>query len=148
MMSRCYVVVNQYISGIQAGVQAAHAVAEMAFRKKDNPLTEKWVQHDRTLIVLRGKGDEWMRSMFWNSLRPAIKKLDLPYGFFEEPGIRNAMTAFSVILPKEVIEFQDRRPTICLPVNPPKFIKDGELTEIEHAMLDLKEFYAQLNLAT
>lgn len=147
-MSRCYVIVNQYCHGIQAGVQAAHAVAEMMWKHRDNPLTKQWVEKGRTLILLRGKGDDWMREKY--NLLPNLilgGEDGLPRAYFEEGGLRDTMTAFAMILSDEILNFKDTRETVVYPTHPPRYVKQGFITDTQLKMLQVKEFVSQLQLA-
>lgn len=51
---RCYVLVNPYFIGIQAGIQAAHAVAKLM--NINNSDANIWEQRHKTLILLNGGG--------------------------------------------------------------------------------------------
>ena len=105
MKTRMYCVVNQYIAGIHAGIQSAHAIAEVFLdynTRKRNSASEflwRWADSDKTIIVLNGG--------YQSSLQGLCEKLvplsgTYPWASFceEQDALNGAMTAVAVVLPE------------------------------------------------
>lgn len=104
MKTRMYCVVNQYIAGIHAGIQSAHAMSEMFLdysqrRNKAGNLLWDWADRDKTVIVLNGG--------YQSSLQELCEKLKplsgtYPWASFceEQDALNGAMTAVAVVLPE------------------------------------------------
>lgn len=104
MKTRMYCVVNQYIAGIHAGIQSAHAITEI-FRDYTPTKTTAarllidWADDDKTIIVLNGG--------YQSSLQGLCEKLkplsgSYPWASFceEQDALNGAMTAVAVVLPE------------------------------------------------
>ncbi len=99
-----YCVVNQYIAGIHAGIQSAHAISEMFLdysqrRNKAGNLLWDWVDLYKTVSVLNGG--------YQSSLQDLCQKLKplsgtYPWASFceEQEALNGAMTAVAVVLPE------------------------------------------------
>lgn len=99
-----YCVVNQYIAGIHAGIQSAHAISEMFLdysKRRNNAgnLLWDWADRDKTVIVLNGG--------YQSSLQDLCQKLKplsgtYPWASFceEQEALNGAMTAVAVVLPE------------------------------------------------
>lgn len=104
MKTRMYCVVNQYIAGIHAGIQSAHAISEMFLdysqrRNNAGNLLWDWADRDKTVIVLNGG--------YQSSLQELCEKLKplsgtYPWASFceEQDALNGAMTAVAVVLPE------------------------------------------------
>lgn len=104
MKTRLYSVVNQYIAGIHAGIQSAHAISEMFLdypqrRNNAGNLLWDWADRDKTVIVLDGG--------YQSSLQELCEKLKplsgtYPWASFceEQDALNGAMTAVAVVLPE------------------------------------------------
>lgn len=104
MKTRMYCVVNQYIAGIHAGIQSAHAMTEVFLdypqrRNKASNLLWDWADSDKTMIVLNGG--------YQSNLQGLCSKLSIlsgtyPWAFFceEHDALNGAMTAVAVVLPE------------------------------------------------
>lgn len=104
MKTRMYCVVNQYIAGIHAGIQSAHAIAEVfrdytPAKTKAGKLVLEWADEDKTIIVLNGG--------YQSSLQSLCEKLipvsaTYPWASFceEKDALNGAMTAVAVVLPE------------------------------------------------
>ncbi|AXN57815.1 hypothetical protein KASHIRA_01610 [Serratia phage vB_SmaM-Kashira] len=109
MKLRAYALVNQYIAGIHAGIQTAHALMELSakydlrdcFDGDDAAMFYDWRREDKTLIVLNGGYQQriyeamelWSKSVF-------------PYAHFceEQDALNGALTAAVIILPEYVYD--------------------------------------------
>lgn len=110
MKTRMYCVVNQYIAGIHAGIQSAHAITEMFLdypqrRNKAGNLLWDWSDKDKTIIVLNGG--------YQSSLQELCEKLkplssSYPWASFceEQDALNGAMTAVAVVLPQYMYDPQ------------------------------------------
>lgn len=103
MKLRAYSIVNQYIAGIHAGIQTAHAIHEMFIKypkakdKASNFLWD-WAVKDKTIIVLNGG---YQQNMF--KLIKLMEDVDtLPNSYFceEEEALNGALTAAAIVLPE------------------------------------------------
>lgn len=104
MKTRMYCVVNQYIAGIHAGIQSAHAIAEVfrdytPARTKAGKFLLEWADEDKTIIVLNGG--------YQSNLQALCEKLipvsaTYPWASFreEKDALNEAMTAVAVVLPE------------------------------------------------
>lgn len=109
MKTRMYFLVNQYMMGIQAGIQAGHAacrlMAEFAGEEPGNPkfkLLEKWYKEDETFILLDGGYQSRMYEFVDKVLLPVS---DLyPYTTFHEErdSLNGALTAVAFVLPERI----------------------------------------------
>ncbi|QXL90500.1 hypothetical protein [Salmonella phage NINP13076] len=110
MKTRMYCVVNQYIAGIHAGIQSAHAIAEVFLkyphrRGKAGNLLWDWVLDDKTVIVLNGGYQSNLEDLC-NKLEPLDNTY--PWDYFREEvvALNGAMTAVAVVLPEYMYDPQ------------------------------------------
>lgn len=112
---RLYSITNMYISPIQHGIQTQHSTVRL-FVKYDKSRGDSFLQEDilydwayehETTIVLNGGGHPEL-----NSFLDLLKKWEsndvngvLPYDSFCEPGVNNALTSISIIMPQDAIDF-------------------------------------------
>lgn len=89
-MLRCYVLINKYVSGIQIGIQAAHAVASLVAGGHDKAI--EWAKFDRTLIFLDASAEDIDEAC------DLAEYHDIPYDFFEEGGMNNLVTAAAFVV--------------------------------------------------
>jgi len=104
---RAYFFGNMYLSSIQQGIQAAHCTAEMYMRYHSG--TGKiqncraglynWAAHYKTMVLLNG-GDTNSLYDIWEHCDSG----DNPYAwaYFEEAGVRKALTCVGIILPERI----------------------------------------------
>ena len=104
MKTRMYCVVNQYIAGIHAGIQSAHAISEMFLdysqrRNNAGNLLWDWADRDKTVIVLNGGYQSSLQELC-EKLRPLSGTY--PWASFceEQDALNGAMTAVAVVLPE------------------------------------------------
>lgn len=110
MKLRMYCVVNQYIAGIHAGIQSAHAMTEvfMDYPQRKTPaghLLWDWADTEKTMIVLNGG--------YQSSLQELCEKLKplsgtYPWASFceEQDALNGAMTAVAVVIPEYMYDPQ------------------------------------------
>lgn len=105
---RAYVIVNMYMQGIHAGIQAAHALTEMgvqAVNENEQRLYSNWAKKDKTLIVLNGGNSQSLRKMI-RKLSLACLTLELPWAEWHESedALDGALTAFALLVPSRIYE--------------------------------------------
>lgn len=96
---KVYVLVNQYMVGIQAGIQALHAVSAMwnIADLRDTKLTE-WENEHKTVILLNGGGQTSLKDF----LRKIEYTLSTDWGIAcEDEGLNHAMTALAFLADPE-----------------------------------------------
>lgn len=103
---RAYFFGNMYLSSIQQGIQAAHAVAEM-FIKYHNHTTyhfdmiHEWADKHKTMVLLNAGYSEEIRNLitFFSE-----KSNPFPWAPFREgaDALDNALTTVGIILPEEI----------------------------------------------
>lgn len=87
-----YVFVNSYMKGIQAGIQASHALVALSL--KNCPNYEAWAKHYETLVLLEGGSHN---QMFGNLGKLKEIKPDVSTGIFFEGAMNDALTAFAFV---------------------------------------------------
>lgn len=103
MKTRLYSIVNQYISGIHAGIQTAHAVHELFIKypQGTNSATNllwDWAVRDKTIIVLEGGYQSNLEHIF--ELAKAVKSLPSAKFHEELDALNGALTAITIVLPE------------------------------------------------
>ncbi|QYC52436.1 hypothetical protein [Salmonella phage SSBI34] len=106
MTTRMYCVVNQYIAGIHAGIQSAHAIVELMdkYTSAVNQghaavrLAKQWASVDKTIIVLNGG----YQQKIFDLIDIFDKNKHLPSSFFQETedALNGALTAACIVLPE------------------------------------------------
>lgn len=109
MKTRMYFLVNQYMMGIQAGIQAGHAACRLMAEHWDDDresprvkLIQKWFREDETFIVLDGGYQKVMQGFIDKVLFPL--RDTIPYTAFHEEtdSLNGALTAVAFILPEKI----------------------------------------------
>lgn len=105
MLTRCYCVVNLYINGVQAGLQSAHAIAEVALACKDNTKAiqsnvwfDQWLRHDKTIIILDGGHQQNLERLY--ELMKAVPSLPSAKFHEAQTSLNGALTALAIVLPE------------------------------------------------
>lgn len=111
---KLYAVTNMYMSGIHAGIQCQHSTVEMFLKYKDNPERMStlfdYAQNHKTTVVLNGGMDCDMQKFLKNLEYWDLNGDAFEFAPFYEPGIGNALTSISVLVPDTaVITMQDLR---------------------------------------
>lgn len=95
---RAYVFVNRYCKGIQAGIQAAHAIVELVNEHGDVDPFTMWADHHKTIVVLDGGDHENL-----NKIAVELGSSGAEIGTFREPGLNHAITAVAVIADEQTM---------------------------------------------
>jgi hypothetical protein len=103
---------NIYMSSLQAGLQTAHAVAELyekyQFRSSPEPtFLHEWAQFHKTIIILNG-GNHGDLLDLYGVLEPLAEKLNLPVAKFheDERSLNGACTCVGIILPDSIYDLE------------------------------------------
>lgn len=136
MKLRAYALVNQYIAGIHAGIQTAHALMEMSakydprdsFVGKDSEMFYDWRNNHKTLIVLNGGYQQriYKTMELW-------EKCNFPFAHFceEQDALNGALTAAVIVLPEYIYALDTSDLTNNIYVMPDKPCDIVELTQEE-----------------
>jgi hypothetical protein len=103
---RMFFFVPYNISEIQKGIQAGHAAIDYAVRFGRTKLFHEFSNYHKTWIILNGgttNDDNGMGDM--NAIRDTLFENDIPFGFFKEPDLNNALTAICFICDERVFDF-------------------------------------------
>lgn len=90
-----YSFVNMYLSGVQIGIQTAHAVAEIGMTGSADFIT--WANDHKTIVCLNGGDHNSLKEMY-----ETFQKFGCMARSFEEPGLNNAVTAVGVLIPEKI----------------------------------------------
>ena len=102
MITRLYGIINLYLNGVQAGIQAAHAISEMSVEYTDRVVTnlwyDQWVRKDKTIILLDGGYQSNLQRIY--DLAQKIPSLPQAKFHEEEAALNGALTAVAIVLPE------------------------------------------------
>ncbi|AUR85791.1 peptidyl-tRNA hydrolase [Vibrio phage 1.081.O._10N.286.52.C2] len=100
---KAYCFVNRYCIGIQAGIQAAHALVRLGEMRDDSGAYKKWANEEETLCVLSASDHDHLAN-----IEMTIKEMDLdiPVASFQEAGLNNSLTAVAFIADERIIKIQ------------------------------------------
>lgn len=120
---KLYCLVNNYLEGVRAGVQALHASTKLMSKYEDDSkygtkcvdMINEWDQIHETVVLVYG-GDHDDLSCTYNFLDGAE---EIPFAKFHEPGMNGALTSVAMLCSTEMVDDMDayRR----------KFITDDEM---------------------
>lgn len=104
---RFYAMGNMYLSSIQQGIQAAHALGDMVVKyhqpelKVDYKLYD-WLENHKTMVLLNGGRSVDLAAMLELISRP--ENTDLPFGCFreDEDSLQGILTTVAIILPERL----------------------------------------------
>lgn len=91
-MKKCYIFVHRSLSGIYAGIQAAHAVAEHVYDYHGSDSVIHWTNHHKTMVVLDGGNSKNMERVL-----ETLGWGDEGVSYFREPDMDNMITAIVYI---------------------------------------------------
>lgn len=103
---RCYHFNNFYLSGIHAGIQAAHAQHELAYKylgigDAPSDIYENWVENHKTMVVLNGGMAKDLLE-----LEDLFDTEDNPYPWASwresEEALNGCITSIAMVLPQRV----------------------------------------------
>lgn len=119
---RAYFFVNMYLSSLQCGLQAGHAIAEMFTLyhnvkklNEDWAITAantlyNWAEYHKTIIILNGGNHEDLGQLYSN-IGYIAASLKLPYINFheDENSLNGAATCVGIILPNSIYELKKQK---------------------------------------
>lgn len=83
----------RHLSGIQKGIQSAHAIVEYQLKFGNTAGYQRWAKKDKTLYVLEAHTDSMLDEAYED-----LKKLKVPVVRFKEPDMGNITTAITFLL--------------------------------------------------
>lgn len=109
-MMRFYAMGNYYLSSIQQGIQAAHALGEMTAEYSGNQWSKKsvifheWVQNHKTMVLLNG-GNSLDLQNLWLLLTDN-RNTEFPVSKFHEDhqSLHGALTSVAIVLPERLYD--------------------------------------------
>lgn len=114
---RLYAFVPYQLTGIQKGIQMAHAVVEYALKHSDRSDFQEWKKDWKTIIVLDGGSTRNFLAESPYGIKETIgtmqetfdliKQWDIPVTAFWEPDLNDAMTAFCFVADEPVFNHKD-----------------------------------------
>ncbi|UYD59353.1 hypothetical protein HPMBJEAJ_00254 [Aeromonas phage avDM6] len=87
-----YIFVHRGLSGMYAGIQAAHAMIRLVHNQYANPDMIDWVTVHETLVILDGGNSQNM-----DQIVGILSGADNSMGYFREPDMDNMMTAIAYV---------------------------------------------------
>ena len=109
---RAYFFNNMYLSSIQQGIQAAHAVTEMAVRYQRcgdgftpaGTMFYQWAEHHKTMILLNGGYASNLQDLYDFIHAGLVNEKSYPYAKFHESedAMGGMLTSVGVVLPEKI----------------------------------------------
>lgn len=87
----------RHLSGIQKGIQSAHAIVDYSLKYGKTPEYLRWAKKDKTLYVLEAHTDGMLDEAY-----NELKKLGVAVEKFKEPDLGNITTAITFLLDETV----------------------------------------------
>jgi|SRR6476661_9054942 len=87
----------RHLSGIQKGIQSAHAIVDYSLKYGDTVEYQRWAKRDKTLYVLEAHTDGQLDEAY-----KELKKLGVNVEKFKEPDMGNVTTAITFLLDETV----------------------------------------------
>ena len=110
---RMYFFVPYNISPIQQAIQAGHAALEYARKYADAGFFQEFVDYHKTWIVLNGGTTNDQRDFdgvpvgTLNQIGDQLQDNDIPFSYFREPDLNDALTALCFIADERVFNRED-----------------------------------------
>lgn len=92
-----YVLVLRQLDGINKGIQAAHACLEYALRYGNTEKYQKYINNNKTIIILNGGTSADLYSIYKD-----LENNDINFGYFREPDLDNMITAICFLADERV----------------------------------------------
>lgn len=126
---RLYSITNMYTAGIHAGIQTQHSTVEAFVKYPSNTpqhsVLMDWAKYHKTTVVLNGgMHDQLMEILALLEKWEAEEEYEvLPFAPFFEPGVNNALTSISIVMPQDAIDYMSAMRTVK-----PGSIEDAEIS--------------------
>tara|TARA_B110000211_G_C13924263_1_gene484202 strand:+ start:72 stop:461 length:390 start_codon:yes stop_codon:yes gene_type:complete len=101
-MSRVYVFTHAWLSPLQKGIQAAHAVAELV--RLGAPATIDWVDSYTTLILLDGGNSDMMKVTNFQATCFSHAPYETACFYEDDRSMEGMLTAVAVLIPTDEAE--------------------------------------------
>lgn len=92
MKQRMYCVVLRHLSGIQKGIQAAHAIAEFSI-DDDSDEYKQWLHEDKTIVVLEADSSKELLQAY-----DKLRENNVSANFFRESDIAKSTREFDGVI--------------------------------------------------
>lgn len=83
----------RHLTGIQKGIQTAHAIVEYELKFGDTLEYKRWAKKDKTLIVLEANTTQQLEESY-----SELRRLGIAVAKFIEPDINNSITAICFLM--------------------------------------------------
>lgn len=133
---RLYSVTNTYCSGIHAGIQTAHAVANMWIKKKvrggpkyskgiRNLVLEEWARDHKTIIIFNG-GMQPQLNEIHRLMLEVEDQTSFPCSQFKESmeAMNRTLTAVAIVLPEWVYRVKEEQGCMHFPAGWSQELRD------------------------
>jgi len=110
---RMYFFTIYQLTGIQAGIQCGHASLEYANKYYDAGFFQEFVKEHKTWIILNGGTTNDQRDFdgipagTLNQIGDQLHENDIPFSFFHEPDLNDALTSLCFICDERVFNHKD-----------------------------------------
>ena len=110
---RMYFFTIYQLTGMQAGIQSGHAALEYARKFGETDLFKEFVKEHKTWIILNGgttndeRDFEGIAQGTLNQIGDQLHENDIPFSFFREPDLNDALTAVCFIIDERVFNRKD-----------------------------------------
>lgn len=94
---RMCIVAMRHLSGIQKGIQGAHAVVEYSLRYGSTAEYKRWAKRDKTIYLLESHNT----NLLYDTMED-LRLLKVNCGVFFEPDLNDSVTAICFLLDREV----------------------------------------------
>ena len=102
---RAYFLTNMYLSSIQNGIQSAHCLQEINNQYSNNDILKEWADKHKTMYVLNGGTSTQMYEIYKFFTHESN---NLPWHYFHEPSLDNALTCIGIIVPEDIYNRPDK----------------------------------------
>lgn len=110
---RLYGITNMYMTGIHAGIQTQHSTGEMFLKYTHTTPQYSTIMtylefHKTTIAVNGGMHDNLINILALMEKWEAEEEYEvLPFAPFYEPGVNNALTSISIVMPQDAVDYMD-----------------------------------------
>lgn len=104
--SRLYIVANTYLSGLQKGLQTAHAVGDLSVKYENNKIYKAWASQYKTIIILDGGNSAQIKKYYTDFFESLPHEFPRVIFHEDEDSLAGAATVSGVIIPDDVREYE------------------------------------------
>jgi hypothetical protein len=136
---------NYYLSSIQQGIQAAHALGEMGLHNGDNESFCEWIDKHKTMVLLNGGNSASLRELWTLLSDPRNKEFPVSKFHEDKQSLDGALTCVAIVLPEYIYDAKWVERADCDGVW--WFEKDGYGKQIDGWEAELLDVIKKLPLA-